>query len=146
MPQHRPHADARQRGPDGFQQEIVGAGFEPGDLIVRALDAGHHENGRELGPPVGAQPVAEIVPAHFRHHHVDNDQIYFFCFNDREGFRGAADFEYPVAVRPQRSLEEPAVDFERVHNQNRGGLTGVFEHVFPTRPHQCGLGEFDFRG
>jgi hypothetical protein len=83
--EHGADAGPDDGGLERLDEKFVGSGFDAGDFILRALDAGGHQNGDELGLAVGFELTAEIGAAHFGHHQIHHHQVDLFAFQQGDG-------------------------------------------------------------
>ena len=81
--------DSRQKlfAVNGFAQKIVGACFDPANSISHVGERGQHHNGKEAGGFIRADMLANFVPGHTRHHHIEQDKIRRCAADELEGRR-----------------------------------------------------------
>ena len=120
-PRQRAHArDQRQLG-NRLGQEIVGAGFEPAHAVGRLVERGDHDHRNVMRCRVGLEPAAHFEPVHVRHHHVEQDEIAFGAFADRQRLRAAHRRDDVEIFRRQPRLEQLDVGGDIVNDENAGG-------------------------
>ncbi len=74
---------------------IVGAGFQPGDLVVLGDPRGQHDDGNVCGQRFASQPACQLDTADPGHHPVQQDDIRPLCADGGQRFacaRRAGDF------------------------------------------------------
>ena len=116
-------ADARQelRLIHGLGQEVVGPGLEPADPLLRGIEGGHHHHGQDPRGGVVADLATHLVPAHLRHHHVQEHQVGRFLLHleERLGPRGGRC--HGIALRLEQVGQQLDVLGQIVDDQDPGG-------------------------
>ena len=74
---------------DGLGQEVVGAAFEPLDLVGRLIERGDHDDGNVMGLDIGLDAAADFEAVHAGHHHVEQDDIDAFTRENVERLAAA---------------------------------------------------------
>ena len=64
--QQRPHPREQLGRVDGFAQEVVGAGFQAFDPLLRGIQRRHHHHRQDAGVGIRAQRLAHFVAAQVR--------------------------------------------------------------------------------
>ena len=118
--QHGAHPRPHHRRMQRLDQKLVGARGDADNLVLHALQVGDHQHRDQLRRPAGFHPAAQLRAAHFRQHQVQNHQVDFFRLQQRGGFGRPMRLEDFVGRGFEDGLQQPAVNFLAIHDQNGG--------------------------
>jgi len=74
-PEERAHAGQELRLVDGLRQEVVGAGLEPLDPLLRRIEGRDHDDGQDPRGRILPELATHLVARHFGHDDVEEDQV-----------------------------------------------------------------------
>jgi hypothetical protein len=121
-PEERADAGKQLRLVDGLGQEIVGPRVDPLDPLLRRIEGGDHDHGKERGGRVGAEGLAHLVARHLRHHHVEENEIRRIGRHLVERFLARGGRAHGIAARAEHVGEKLHVVRGVVHHQDARGI------------------------
>src|SRR4029450_12461694 len=103
---------------NGLGEELIGAGFNPFDAIVKIAEAGDEHDGRETCRRVRLETAADLEPIEVRHGDVEQPSVWM-AFVDRSQRRLAvADIDDFVAIPGQELPIQRANAFRVVRDED----------------------------
>ena len=118
QPQSRAHARNQLDPVDRLAHEVVGAGLQRQDPVVRVVERGQHHDRQKPSSGPGLDAPADLVAVHARHLHVEQDQVGRLPVDG--GKRGKAVLGRPqpaVKIRKE-GLDERPVDLAVVDDEH----------------------------
>src|SRR5579862_5246800 len=120
-PQGRANPREELLNAERFDDVVVGAGVEGGDLVFFGAADGEHNDGHGGG---GANLAARLEAVHDGHVHVEDDEVRAVGAHARQGFLAVAGFKNGVAAGRERGAHHAADLRLIVHHENRAGFHG----------------------
>ena len=108
-PQHRFHTRHQFTRAERFGQIVIRARLQPDHFFVTVHPGGQQDDGGIMVRPIDAH---KFIPIHLGHHDIEDDQVGFLAFRDRQGFPSIGGGHHP----------EPALGQVGFHKRNQAGF------------------------
>ena len=104
-----------------LRHEIVGPGLDRRELLLIAARGDHHDR-QEARARVVAEPPADLIAVHLRHHDVEQHEVDVALGGERERLRAGAGGDDLVTARREHGFEQADVLDQIVDDEDPRGF------------------------